>query len=36
MGYERIDALRASILPPYGYLYATTAPYLPPRGYYPP
>jgi hypothetical protein len=23
-------------LPPYGYLYATTAPYPPPRGYYPP
>jgi hypothetical protein len=21
-------------LPPYGYLYATTAPYPPPRGYY--
>ena len=23
-------------LPPYGYLYATTAPYQPPRGYLPP
>ena len=31
MGWERVDALRASIYP-YGYLYATTSLYPPPNG----